>query len=402
MKYQNKKNILLLGGGYEQLPAILEAKKFGYNVICVDKNTNCEGKKYSDKFYNISIKDKKKLNQIVEKEKIHGVASICSEIAVPIVSYLASKFNFVSLSKNHSKILTNKYLMKKFFIKNNIKSPTSKLFKNKNTLKKFVDQVGFPIIIKPVDSFGQRGIFKIHNLKNLEKKLLETKRNSINRKILLEKFVDGPEINVVAIIYNKKTSILSFSDRIVYKKKGFGIAFEHSYPSKIKKEIILEIKKIIYEIVQYLNLDNLVLYPQFIIDKNNQPNLIEIAGRVPGGFMREVSMLASGIDPVKFQILIAMKEKKVLNKSKIILKKKSVFVKFLTSNEINKLSKLDKKNIYKAQKILGIYKIYLNQLKKIPNLKNSSSRFGAIISHGKNLNYAKTKAIKALNLIIKK
>ena len=113
-------------------------------------------------------------------------------------------------------------------------------------------------------------------------------------------------------------------------------------------------------------------------------------------------MLASGIDPVKFQILIAMKEKKVLNKSKIIFKKKSVFVKFLTSNEINKLSKLDKKNIYKAQKILGIYKIYLNQLKKIPNLKNSSSRFGAIISHGKNLNYAKTKAIKALNLIIKK
>ena len=214
--------------------------------------------------------------------------------------------------------------------------------------------------------------------------------------------MDGPEINVVAIIYNKKTSILSFSDRIVYKKKGFGIAFEHSYPSKIKKEIIFEIKKIIYEIVQYLNLDNLVLYPQFIIDKNNQPNLIEIAGRVPGGFMREVSMLASGIDPVKFQILIAMKEKKVLNKSKIIFKKKSVFVKFLTSNEINKLSKLDKKNIYKAQKILGIYKIYLNQLKKIPNLKNSSSRFGAIISHGKNLNYAKTKAIKALNLIIKK
>ena len=59
MKHQNKKNILLLGGGYEQLPAILEAKKFGYNVICVDKNINCVGKKFSNKFYNISIKDKK-------------------------------------------------------------------------------------------------------------------------------------------------------------------------------------------------------------------------------------------------------------------------------------------------------------------------------------------------------
>ena len=91
--------------------------------------------------------------------------------------------------------------------------------------------------------------------------------------------------------------------------------------------------------------------------------------------MRELSMLASGIDPVKFQILIAMKEKNVLNKSKIKLKKKSIFVKFLTSNEINKFSNIVKNNINKAQKISGIYKIYLNQLKKIPNLKNSSSRF---------------------------
>ena len=330
------------------------------------------------------------------------MASICSEIAVPIVSYLANKFNFISLSKNHSKILTTKYLMKKFFFKNNIKSPIYKLLKNKNTLKKFVHQEGLPIIIKPIDSFGQRGIFKIYNFKNLEKKLLETKKNSTNKKILLEKFVEGPEINVVAIVYNKKITVLSFSDRVVYKKKGFGIAFEHSYPSKIKKEIILKIKKTIYEIVKCLNLDNLVLYPQFIIDKNNQPNLIEIAGRVPGGFMRELSMLASGIDPVKFQILIAMKEKNVLNKSKIKLKKKSIFLKFLTSNEINKFSNIVKNNINKAQKISGIYKIYLNQLKKIPNLKNSSSRFGAIISHGKNLDYAKVNAKMALNLIIKK
>ena len=292
--------------------------------------------------------------------------------------------------------------MKKYFIKNNIQTPKSELFKDKVSLKKFVDQVDFPIIIKPIDSFGQKGIFKIDNYKDLDKKLLESQNNSIKKKIILEKFIEGPEINVVAIVYRKKINYLSFSDRIVYKKNGFGIAFEHSYPSKIKKKIVIKIKQEIYKLVKRLSLNNLVLYPQFIVDKKNNPNLIEIAGRVPGGFMRDVSMLASGIDPVRFQILITMKAKQILIKSKIKEKKKSVYVKFLTSNEIKKISDLNIKNISNALKIPGIYKIHLNEFKKIPKIKNSSSRFGAIISYGNNLNIAKNKVRKALNLIIKK
>ena len=60
MKTKKSKTILLLGGGNEQLPAILEAKKFGYKVVCIDKDKDCIGKKYSD-FLSISIKQTKRL-----------------------------------------------------------------------------------------------------------------------------------------------------------------------------------------------------------------------------------------------------------------------------------------------------------------------------------------------------
>ena len=267
MKLPNKKNILLLGGGYEQLPAILESKKFDFKVFCVDKNNNCIGRKFSDKFYNISIKDKKKLNQIIKKNNISGVSSVCSEVAVPIVSYLSKKFNFPSISLLQSKILTDKHLMKNFFKKNNIMSPKFEIFKNIRLAKKFIDQVNFPIIIKPSDSFGQRGIFKINNYHHFKKKIIEARKNSHSKSVILEKFIEGPEINVVAIIHNKKLIFLSFSDRVVYKQNGFGIAYEHLYPSKIEKRNILIIKSIVNKIVKVLNLNNVVIYPQFLINK---------------------------------------------------------------------------------------------------------------------------------------
>ena len=113
-------------------------------------------------------------------------------------------------------------------------------------------------------------------------------------------------------------------------------------------------------------------------------------------------MLASGIDPIKFQILTAMKETEILKRAKTDVKRKSIYVKFFTSKEINQISKIKKNNINQATNIKGIYKIYFNNIKKIPSIKNSSSRFGAIISFGKNLQEAKLITRKAKNMIIKK
>ena len=100
MSTKKYKTILLLGGGTEQLPAILEAKKFGYNVVCVDKDKNCIGRKYSDFFYKISIKKTKKIEGIFKRHKIKGITSICSDIAVPVVSYLSNKYKLASLYIN--------------------------------------------------------------------------------------------------------------------------------------------------------------------------------------------------------------------------------------------------------------------------------------------------------------
>lgn len=397
MKTKKSKTILLLGGGNEQLPAILEAKKFGYKVVCIDKDKDCIGKKYSDFFYHISIKQTKKIESIFKKHKIKGVASICSDIAVPVVSYLSNKYKLSSLDIKQSKILTNKFYMKKFFKKNNIRTPNFHLYKNLNLAKKFINKQKLPIIVKPSVSFGQKGVSKISDLKNLRKKIIDAKKISLDKKVIIENFEKGIELNVVAIAHNKKAIFLSFSDRIIYQDKGFGIAYEHRHPSSIKIKIIKKIKLIVKRIIKKMNLNNAVIYPQFIINKN--PQLIEIAGRVPGGYMREVSMLASGIDPVKFQILTAMQEKNIFAKIKNVPQKKSIYVKFFTKKDFKIFSDINFKNIQKAKSKKGIYKIFFNRINKIPSLKDSSSRFGVIISYGKNIKESKLNADRAIKII---
>ena len=138
MVFKKNKTILLLGGGPEQLAAIEESKKLGYNVICADRNNHCVGRKYSNFFYKISIKDINKLLKIFEKHKISGVASICSDLAVPIVSSIGEKFQLFCLNSKQSEILTNKLIMKKFFKRNKIKSPEFFLHNNLKKTVKFI------------------------------------------------------------------------------------------------------------------------------------------------------------------------------------------------------------------------------------------------------------------------
>tara|TARA_B100000900_G_C20542990_1_gene701315 strand:- start:1189 stop:1530 length:342 start_codon:yes stop_codon:yes gene_type:complete len=110
-------------------------------------------------------------------------------------------------------------------------------------------------------------------------------------------------------------------------------------------------------------------------------------------------MLASGIDPVKFQILTAMQEKNIFAKIKNIPQKKSIYVKFFTKKDFKIISDINFKNIQKAKLKKGIYKISFNKINKIPSVKDSSSRFGALISYGKNIKESKLNAEKAIKII---
>jgi phosphoribosylamine-glycine ligase len=397
----NKKKIIILGAGYEQTPAIKLCKKLKIESIVFDKKKNAYGKKYADKFYNHNITNYKTIIKSAKKLNINGILTLCSEAAVPICSKISEKLNLQGISGLTAKLSTNKAEMKKIFQKENIATPNFAIINNYEDYLKFKINNKPPFVIKPTDSSGQKGIFLISTDKKIKEKIKLIKKISSDKKIIVEKYYDGYEINVVAIVENKNIKFLSISHRKTFPLKNFGIAINHIYPSKLRKEEINKIKKISKEAIKAIGITDGIAYPQILITKNKEPKIIEIASRIPGGFMREMALLVSGIDPVEFAIKQSIGQKNILKNMKILNKKKAVFIQFFTKkNFLDKKKILNIEGIEEAKHLKGIYDIFIKKISKIPNLNKSSDRIGSIIAYGDNLNDARKNFRRAINKIV--
>ncbi len=368
-----------MGAGHEQLQSIILAKKLGLYVISIDKNKKCIGKNFSDKFYNISVKETKKILELSKKNKIKSIIAPCSDLALKNLNLIKGKLKINNFSKNLLNICTNKFHMKKFFHNNNLKTSKYFIFDDYSKFKKKIKKLNLPCVIKPLDSFGQKGVIKIENLKNIKKIINKSKRYTLEDKLICEEFVSGKEINVVILVEKSKIKILSLSERKTYaNSKGFGIAYAHKYPADIKKIVSKKILRNVSKCVKKLGLTNGVLYPQIIIDKKEQINFIEIAARLPGGCMPELALLASGYDIRLFEILNSFGIKDKIQISKIGRRKKKIYIKFFTKKEIKNLKMM---NLIKSKlmKDKNVHSINYQKIKKIPEVKNSSSRFLSVI-----------------------
>ena len=388
MKLKNKK-ILILGGGDEQVAAIKKCKELGLYVIVSDKNNHAPGKEFCNKFYNVSIKDFKKNLYIARKHKINGILTLCSELAVPTVSKVANKLNLQATSPLTAILSTNKIQMKNRLLIHGIKTPPFTIANNMVDFFKFKKKYTYPIVLKPSTLFGQVGIKLLKNSINLKKKIQLAKKLSLDKKAIIEKFYKGKEINIVALVQNKNIFFLSFSYRESDINKNFGIATEHVFPTKLDNQNLKKLKDMCYKMIEALDINNGIIYPQVIFD-GSEFYLIEIATRIPGGYMREMAMLASGIDPIDFLIFQSLGVKDSVNMCIKSKKHKAVYIKFYTKQDFKKIKVIKKiTGMEMAKKSVGIYDVKFNKYKKIPLLKSSHDRFGAILAYGKNIIIAK-------------
>ena len=154
------KKILLLGGSAQQIVAIEVAKKMGlYTVLC-DFLLDNPGQYIADKFYPVSTTDKEAVLKIAQYEKIGGVLAYASDPAAPTAAYVAEKMGLSGNPYDSVEILCNKDKYREFLANNNFCTPKAKgFFSIDETMNKLeAGYFKFPVIIKPVDSSGSKGV----------------------------------------------------------------------------------------------------------------------------------------------------------------------------------------------------------------------------------------------------
>ena len=306
---KNRKVLLVLGCGIDQIPGILKAKEMGLYVIALDGNPNAAGKRYSDEFYTVSIKHIDQIEKFLQStlnKKIDGVIAFGVDIA-SIIAKTADLLGVNYTIPYESALLSeNKFASKEFMRQINISIPPYKLVENIKDLKQFIDMYDFPIIIKPIDNSAARGISFVKDMNSLEKYYHYALEFSRQKKVQVEKYIDGPQISTESFVINGKIYNIGFLDRNyndMYRFLPNIIENGGDMPSVFMKEKHKkQLKYYLEHIAKKLNIKNGVIKGDIAIH-NDTVYIIEFALRLSGGNFSTICILEStGVDFIKIAI----------------------------------------------------------------------------------------------------
>lgn len=302
------KNLAIIGASYLQLPLITKAREMGYKTHVFAWAAGDVGEAVADEFYPISITE---VDQIAEKCRAIGICGICSiatDLGNYTVNYVANKLGLPGNSMECTRMSTNKHLMREAFERHNCPSPWSILIDEKTDLDSL--RLSYPVIIKPTDRSGSRGVFKLDKPDKLKETIRESMNAGFEKKVLIEEFAEGQEYSVEGISYHGEHHILAMTQKFTTGSPHF-IETGHREPAPVSEALFEKVENTVIHALDSLQIENSASHSEVKIDSAGNIKIIEIGSRMGGDcigshlvyystgvdFVRAVIQVACGIEP---------------------------------------------------------------------------------------------------------
>lgn len=267
------KKILLLGGSHRDIPLIKASQELGYYVITLGDRDYYLGHQYSDKSYKINFNDLEKVKKIALDEQIDYLLPGCGEESYLKTVQLSHELNIGNFDTlETAKLIHNKWKFKDFCLKNTISTPNGIFYTNQNDLT----NLQFPIVVKPTNLSGGRGVEIVHDTDELQQSL--TNVQTFSDEIFLEEFIDGKLIAYSIFIKNQKI-IYGFVGEDKTYLNPYLIA--SAYPTDIEDVVLNKLKEDIEKLARILHLVDGMFHLQVLI-KDQKPYIIDVTRRIPG------------------------------------------------------------------------------------------------------------------------
>jgi biotin carboxylase len=300
------RTVLFVGAGRHQRRAILQAKEMGLRVVAVDRNPDAPGLQEADIAKVVDFADAEAVIKATARVKLDGVLTVSADRAVPVVAAVAEARGLPGIGNETAHLMTNKIAMRRQLADWGVPQPRFAALRTISETRRAADEVGFPSVLKPADSGGQRGIFRVESLDDIHAHLHEALSASPTGEAILEEFVDGIEMNGIVIARNGVSFPLTLSDRLRPPGVGFGVGWIHVYPATTFGEQLDESERVAVHTVSALGLRTGIAFPQLIAAPDGRVVVVECAARIPGGQMADLVRHATGVDLVEVQIRMAL------------------------------------------------------------------------------------------------
>ena len=296
------KKLAIIGASYLQIPLVRKAKEMGIETHCFAWEDGAVCKEIADFFYPVSILEKEQILQICQQVQIDGITTIASDAAVPTVCFIAGKMGLTGNSYEDALVATDKYLMRQRFAEYSVSSPKFVIANDNYS----VDNFRFPVIVKPTDRSGSRGVKKIEKLEDLVDAVKRAKNESFTHQAIIEEFISGKEVSVESISWKGKHYILAITDKVTTEEPYF-VELEHHQPSNLPVEIQNKIKSETLKALTALNINYGASHAEFKITLKGEVFAIEVGARMGGDFIgSHLVYLSTGYDFLKGVIDISL------------------------------------------------------------------------------------------------
>lgn len=360
------KKLAILGASYLQKPLIEKAKEMGIETHCFAwDNDLAVCKNISDFFYPISVLEKEQLLVKCKEIGIDGITTIATDICLPTIAFIAENLNLISNTYKSSIIATNKAKMRLAFEDANVNSPKSICLENTKLINEL--NLSFPLIVKPTDRSGSRGVSKVYNEIELKNAIDRGLEESLENKVVIEEFIEGVEVSVESISWQGNHHILVITDKVTTGEPYF-VELAHHQPSALSNEIQEKIKSETLKALNALEVKFGASHSEFKITNEGKVYAIEVGARMGGDFIgSDLVYLSTGYDFVKGVIDVSLGQFSL----PIIKNNKYSGVYFLSKNSEKLVPIFNQTNQFEVKK-----EIFNTNLLEI---NNSNDRSGYLI-----------------------
>lgn len=304
------KKLLLLGGLFYLKPVIEAAHRLGVYVITCDYLPNNIAHKYSDEYHNVSIIDKEAVLQLAQCLGIDGVMSFAVDPGVTTAAYVAEKMGLPFAGSYESvRILQNKDLFRKFLSENGFNVPASNGYSNIEEALADLDRFEFPVIVKPTDSAGSKGVTRVDNADNIPAAFKHAKENSLTGRVIIEEFIEkrGCSSDCDSFSIDGKMVITTFdAQHFDIQAANEYVPSAYSWPSTFTHEEESYLASEIQRLVNLLNLKTSIYNIETRVGVNGKPYIMEMSPRGGGNRLAEMEYLISGNDMIEAAVCGAL------------------------------------------------------------------------------------------------
>lgn len=305
-----QKRLMLLGGLSYLLPVIREAHNMGIYVITADYLPNNIAHKYSDEYCNVSIIDKEEVLKKAQSLQIDGIMSFAVDPGVVSAAYVAEKMQLpFQCSYKAATILQNKHLFRQFLAENGFNSPKAKGYNNVNEALEDVDFFSWPVIVKPVDSAGSKGVSKVERKEDLSEAISYALSEAHNGYFIIEEFLEkeGNSSGIEAYVQGGQVICNDLYDQLFDDNavNPFTPSAE-IWPSSMPLNYQCEIKEELKRLFILLNVRTGIFNVECRVSTNGKAYLMEVSPRGGGNRIAELQDMATGQSLISAEICKAV------------------------------------------------------------------------------------------------